>query len=350
MAKKVVVGMSGGVDSSVAAYLLKKQGYEVIGVTMEMWRDEPDVCEDGIEAKRIADQLGIQHVIMHFKPEFDEHVIGKFIEEYTLGRTPNPCVMCNRCIKWQALMERAKELGADYVATGHYAKIEKLENGRLAVRNSEAASKDQTYVLCQLTQEQLAHTILPLGDFSSKDEVRRIASELGLLSADKKDSQDICFISDGDYAKFLVEHGVEEKPGNFVDKDGNVLGRHKGIIHYTVGQRKGLGIAFGKPMFVIRIDAEKNEVVLGENEDLFTTEVYFNDANNISDEEFVPGKMYQGKVRYSSRTTNCTVEKISDDEYKAVFCEPVRAATPGQSIVLYDGEYVAGGGTIFTKI
>lgn len=350
MAKKVVVGMSGGVDSSVTAYLLKEQGYDVIGVTMEMWRDAPDVCEDGIEAKKVADQIGIPHVIMHFKPEFEERVVSNFINEYLQGRTPNPCVMCNRTIKWQALMERGKELGADYVATGHYARVEQLPNGRWAVKNSKAASKDQTYVLCQLTQDQLAHTVMPLGDFDSKDEIRAIASKLGLVSADKKDSQDVCFI-EGDYdsyGDFLKARLGEENlpgPGEFVWKDGTVVGQHKGIANYTIGQRKGLNIALGKPVFVQKIDVPNNRVILCDNEDLFVTDLTADTVNLVSEESLDPNKTYIGKIRYSDKGTPCHVT-YDGDLLHVHFERPVRAVTPGQTLVLYDGEYVAAGALI----
>ncbi|MCR4999401.1 MAG: tRNA 2-thiouridine(34) synthase MnmA [Lachnospiraceae bacterium] len=347
MAKKVVIGMSGGVDSSVAAYLLKKQGYDVIGVTMEMWRDAPEVCEDGIEAKKVADQIGIPHVIMHFKPEFESSVVQNFIDEYLCGRTPNPCVMCNRCIKWQALMNRGAELGADYVATGHYARVEQLPNGRYAVRNSKAAAKDQTYVLCQLTQDQLAHTIMPLGEFESKDEIRKIASGLGLVSADKKDSQDVCFIDD-DYGTFLETRLGKENlpgPGDFVWKDGTVVGKHQGITHYTIGQRKGLNIALGKPVFVQKIDVPNNRVILCDNDDLFVTELTADTVNLVSEEVLDPNKEYIGKIRYSDKGTPCHAS-LDSDVLTVKFERPVRAVTPGQTLVLYDGEYVAAGALI----
>lgn len=346
MKKKVVVGMSGGVDSTVTAYLLKEEGYDVIGVTMEMWRDEPEICEDAEEARELCKKLGIPHVIMYFKPQFEKCVVEPFISEYLNARTPNPCVLCNRNIKWQALMEKGRELGADYVATGHYANIEKLPNGRYAVKNSVSATKDQTYVLCQLTQDQLAHTLMPCGNYE-KPKIREIAASLGLDVATKKDSQDICFIDDN-YNLFLEERTSGKLPpeGNFVWKDGTIVGRHKGITHYTIGQRKGLNISLGKPAFVIRIDRERNEVVLGDNEDLFTNEVRANNWNMVSEPELSEEKEYVGKIRYAHKGTKCHVRKLGDNEYTVVFEEKVRAATPGQTLVLYDGDYVAAGAVI----
>nr|MCR5546509.1 tRNA 2-thiouridine(34) synthase MnmA [Lachnospiraceae bacterium] len=319
MNQTVVVGMSGGVDSSVAAYLLKEQGYHVIGVTMEMLKKAPEVGEEANDAKKICDRLEIPHYIMHFNEEFECKVMNPFVEEYLHGRTPNPCVLCNRNIKWQALMERGKKLGADYIATGHYARIIKLPNGRYTVKNAASMAKDQTYVLCQLSQEQLSHTLMPVGAYE-KEEIRSIAKKLGMEVADKKDSQDICFIDD-DYSDFLEErlHGNLPPEGNFVWKDGTVVGRHKGITHYTIGQRKGLNIALGKPVFVKKIVVEKNEVVLGDNEDVFTDSLVADQWNMISEETLDETKTYIGKIRYSHKGTECKVKKISDTEYQVNF-------------------------------
>ena len=260
--KKVVIGMSGGVDSSVAAYLLKEQGYEVIGVNMDVWQGEQE------DARTVADSLGIKYAVYDYKKQFKREVVDYFVEEYMAGRTPNPCNMCNRRIKWDCLLNAAKDFGAEYIATGHYARIDKLSNGRYAICNSVTATKDQTYALCNLTQEQLAHTLMPIGEYE-KDKVREIAKEIGIHIADKADSQDICFIPDGDYAAFISENIDKDiESGDFVDKTGKKLGTHKGIIHYTIGQRKGLNLPMGHPVFVTEIRPDTNEVVIGENEDI----------------------------------------------------------------------------------
>lgn len=355
--KKVVVGMSGGVDSSVAAYLLKKQGYEVIGVTMQIWQDENQFtqAENGgccglsavDDARRVADRLEIPYYVMNFKHEFKKNVMDYFTAEYLRGRTPNPCIACNRYVKWESLLQRSLEIGADYIATGHYARVEQLVNGRYAIRNSVTAAKDQTYALFNLTQEQLAHTLMPVGDYT-KDEIRAIAEEIGLMVAHKKDSQEICFIPDQDYAGFIDRECGEQvpPPGNFVSVDGEVLGRHKGITHYTVGQRKGLGIALGHPVFVVEIRPETNEVVLGENEDVFTDRLYADHLNFMSLPDIREPIMLNAKIRYSHAGSPCRVVRTGEGEICCEFMEPVRAVTPGQAVVLYDGDYVAGGGII----
>ena len=280
MSRKVVVGMSGGVDSSVAAWLLKEQGYDVIGVTMQIWQDEDTEVQEaeggccGLsavdDARRVAMDLGIPYYVMNFKEEFRKNVMDYFVGEYVEGRTPNPCIACNRHVKWESLLRRSIAIGADYIATGHYAQIDRLPGGRYSLKTSVTASKDQTYALYNLTQEQLSHTLMPVGSYH-KEEIRDMAERLGLPVAHKPDSQEICFIPDHDYASFIEEYtGRELPPGNFVDLDGNVLGRHRGITHYTVGQRKGLNLSMGRPVFVVEIRPETNEVVIGDNQDVFT--------------------------------------------------------------------------------
>ncbi len=357
MKKKVVVGMSGGVDSSVAAYLLKEQGYDVIGVTMQIWQDEEEAAKEenggccGLtavdDARRVAQHLDIPYYVMNFKKEFKCKVMDYFVEEYLHGRTPNPCIACNRYVKWEALLARSMEIGADYIATGHYARIDKLPNGRYAIRNSVTAAKDQTYALYNLTQFQLEHTLMPVGEYA-KDEIREIAMKANLPVAHKPDSQEICFVPDNDYAGFIEREcqGNVPGPGNFVTKDGIIIGQHKGITHYTIGQRKGLKLAMGHPVFVTEIRPETDEVVIGENEDVFTTELCCKNVNYMALEEFNEPRRFLGKIRYSHKGAYCTVYPLGNGIIKCVFEEPVRAVTPGQAVVLYEGECVALGGTI----
>lgn len=345
--EKIIIGMSGGVDSSVAAYLLKKQGYQVLGVTMVTLPGEMmGESNPAAEAKKIADAIGIEHYTIDFTKEFRQNVMDYFVAEYQAGRTPNPCVVCNKKVKWDSLIEKGRELGAELVATGHYARIDKLPNGRYAFKRASCQQKDQTYVLYGLSQEQLKMARLPLGEYS-KEEIRGIAADLGLDVANKKDSQENCFIPDNDYGRFITEYtGKEIKPGNFVDVNGNVLGQHKGIIHYTIGQRKGLNIALGKPAFVVSIDKDKNEVVLGDNEDIFKTVLYADQLNFMSVQDVKEPVRVWAKIRYNHKGDWATVEKVEEDKVKVTFEQPVRAITPGQSVVFYDGDYILGGGTI----
>ncbi len=358
MKKRVVIGMSGGVDSSVAAYLLQKQGYEVIGVFMKIWQDERDdyVENEGgccslsasEDARRVCDKLGMPFYVLNFKEVFKKKVIDYFVEEYFYGRTPNPCIACNKYIKFDALLEKAKALEAEYVATGHYARISYDEKfKRYTLKKSDAMAKDQTYVLYNLSQEQLKHTLMPLGEYSSKDQIREIARELGLVVANKPDSQEICFVTDNDYGRFLTEkQGESIKPGFFVDTKGNRLGTHKGIVHYTVGQRKGLGIAFGKPMFVVEIIPESNIVVLGDETEVFHKELIASEVNLILYEKLDSPIKVTAKIRHTAKAEAAEVIPLSDGRIRVVFENPQRAITPGQAVVFYDGDYVVGGGTI----
>ncbi|HIR71787.1 MAG TPA: tRNA 2-thiouridine(34) synthase MnmA [Candidatus Pullilachnospira gallistercoris] len=353
--KKIAVGLSGGVDSAVAAYLLKERGYEVIGVTMQtcgadcssqsVWRRREEAAVG--DAAEVARTLGISHVVLDFSGEFRHRVIDYFVEEYLHGRTPNPCNVCNRFVKWEALLRESARLGAGEIATGHYAKIHRLENGRFSVCRSAADAKDQTYALYDLTQEQLARTQMPVGDYT-KEEIRKIAGELGLPVAAKKDSQDICFIPDGDYGTFLEREAKDRLPGpgNFVLEDGTVVGRHEGIIHYTIGQRKGLKIALGRPVFVKKIDFARNEVVLSDNAELFTDHLTAEKINPMAVEKFCPSQEFVAKIRYSHRGTRCRISEVSEKGMRIEFEEKVRAVAPGQPVVLYIGDDVAGGGII----
>lgn len=348
--------MSGGVDSSVAAWLLKEEGYEVIGVTMQIWQDEePDLMEKnggccGLsaveDAGKVARALDIPYYVMNFKREFQKNVIDYFVEEYLAGKTPNPCIACNRYVKWESLLKRSMEIGADYIATGHYARVEQMKNGRFALRNSVTAKKDQTYALYNLTQFQLAHTLMPVGDYT-KEEIRMIAKENHLPVAAKPDSQDICFVPDGDYAGFIERQapGKAPGPGNFVSETGDILGTHKGITHYTVGQRKGLGLSMGHPVFVSELRPETNEVVIS-GSDVFQTKLACNQINFMGMEDLKTPRRLWAKVRYAHAGQWCTASQTGEDKIQCIFEEPVRAVTPGQAVVFYDGEYVMGGGTI----
>lgn len=351
---KALIAMSGGVDSSVAACMMVEKGYECIGCTMKLYANddigiskEHTCCslDDVEDARSVANNLGIPYYVMNFSELFKERVIDNFIDCYENGRTPNPCVECNRYLKFEKLYERARELGCDKVVTGHYARIEETEDGYL-LKKALDPSKDQSYVLYKLTQDMLAHTLFPLGEYC-KDDVRTIAEKHGFINADKPDSQDICFVPDGDYVSAIKRFTNREYPsGDFVDAEGNVLGTHKGIIAYTIGQRRGLGISAKESLYVCDICPSENKVVLGSNSDLFSREVYVENMNWISggcDKKEIRCK---AKIRYRQKETDATVYVLEDNFIKIVFDEPQRAVTPGQSAVLYNGDIVLGGGTI----
>ena len=344
--EKVIVGLSGGVDSSVTAYLLKEQGYDVTGVNVHMFAN-PEADHSAEDARKVAEYLGIPYITRDLSDVFEQSVIRYFIDSYQKGQTPNPCVMCNHTVKWRGLLESCRHMGAVRLATGHYAGIGRQPNGRLAVERAVSAAKDQSYVLYRLTQKQLADTLMPLGAYE-KEEIRAIAEMAGIPVADKPDSQEICFIPDNDYAGFIRRHTGKEFPqeGNFVTADGRILGRHKGIVHYTIGQRKGLNLAMGHPVFVTQIRPGTNEVVIGSNEDVFTTKVTFREAAFMASTDFTEEGRLWGRIRYGHKGSWCRVAEIGDGVYEAEFEEPVRAATPGQSIVLYSGIAIAGGGYI----
>ena len=359
MAKKVVVGLSGGVDSSVAAYLLKKQGYDVIGVTMQICQEQEVIEEEenggccGLsavdDARRVAQALDIPYYVMNFRQVFQKQVMDYFVEEYLQGRTPNPCIACNRYVKWESLLQRGLELGADYIATGHYARIIQLPNGRYSLKTSKTTAKDQTYALYNLTQHQLSHTLMPVGEYT-KEEIRQIAEEAGLPVAHKADSQEICFIPDNDYAGFIDREAKDRvpKPGNFVTTDGKILGQHKGITHYTIGQRKGLNLSMGKPVFVTKICPKTNEVIIGDNEDVFTNTLLCKNINYMGMEDLNQPRKVFAKIRYAHKGEMCLLEKVGEDMIRCTFDNPVRAVTPGQAVVFYEQDYVLGGGTIIS--
>ena len=355
MNTRALIAMSGGVDSSVAAYLMLQQGYECIGCTMKLYENtdagipQGHTCcslSDIEDAAAVARSMGMPHYVFNFTAEFREQVIGKFIRCYQCGRTPNPCIECNRHLKFSHMYRRAMELGCGYIATGHYARVERREDGRWLLKKGLDQEKDQSYVLYMLTQELLSHLKLPLGELT-KAQVRAIAEERGLLNARKHDSQDICFVPDGDYEGFIRRYtGAEYPPGDFVDEAGNVLGRHRGMIAYTVGQRRGLGVSGGRKLYVCRKNMEDNTVVLGDNDRLFTS-VLRADRVNLIDRDRIEGELRcAAKIRYSHGEAPCVVTQTDDDEIQVVFDEPQRAITAGQAVVLYDGDTVIGGGTI----
>lgn len=353
--ERVVVAMSGGVDSSVAAGLLAQQGYEVIGITMQLWpADLPKNHESGCcslsaveDARRVAHTLGIPHYVINLRDAFDRDVIHNFVEEYAAGRTPNPCVRCNKFIKFDAFLERARALGAAYISTGHYARIRyDEESSRYQLLNSADPNKDQTYALYGLTQEQMAHTLFPLGGLT-KDRTRELAEQMGLITAKKPDSQEICFVPDNDYARFLshrAPHAI--KPGRIVDREGTVLGEHGGVANYTVGQRRRLGISAPIPLYVTKLHPETGDVIVGPDEALFTRRLVAESFNWIEGPPEEETLEVQSKIRYTMKATPARLRTQGDGLVEVTFDEPQRAITPGQSVVCYDGERVIGGGVI----
>lgn len=341
--KKVVVAMSGGVDSSVTAALLKKQGLEVIGVTMQVWGDAQKLAIS--DASKVAKQLDIPHQIVDLRESFEKQVITYFTNEYLQGRTPNPCVVCNRYIKFGELLNFAKTLGADYIATGHYARVVK-ENERYLLKKSASSIKDQTYPLWRLTQEQLASIMFPLSGYE-KTETRKLASEFALPVANKPDSQDICFVADHDYVGFIERvTGQKMQAGNFVDKNGKIIGQHKGLYHYTIGQRRGLGVTIGQPLFVTRIDAKRNEVVLGPELELLSEDLIASELNFIAFEKLLAPMQVNVKIRSHAKEVLASILPIAGARVRVVFTKAQRAVTAGQSIVFYKDDLILGGGII----
>lgn len=343
--KSVVLGMSGGVDSSVSAILLKEQGYNVYGVTMELIANDGSAVRD---AKAVCDKLGIEHYVLDLKDIFKEKVIDVFIDEYQKCRTPNPCIYCNRYLKFGAMYEFAKSIGADYVATGHYAKVEYSEKyGKNVIKKSNAGKKDQTYVLCNISPEIVDHIVFPLEKFESKDEIRKIAREHGLEVAQKPDSEDICFIPDNDYITFLDKHNIQGmRHGKIVDTKGTILGKHQGLHRYTIGQRRGMGISSSTPLYVVKLNKENNQLVVGQEEELYTDTVYVEDTNCILFDKFEEGLEVEAKIRYSAPAKPAVIHVNEDNTLTVKFKEKVRAVTPGQAIVFYIGDILVGGGKI----
>jgi len=359
---RVLVAMSGGVDSSLAAALLVEQGYDVIGATMQIW--DKDIPEDDAEnrgccslsaiddARKVADTIGIPYYVLNFRDLFQETVVEYFIREYGAGKTPNPCIACNRFVKFEGLLQKALALGAEYVATGHYAQIGYDEKqGRHTLSKGVDHTKDQSYALYHLNQNTLKHFLMPLGNYT-KVKTRQLAADLKLSVANKPESQEICFVPDDDYKRFLAERSPGAlKPGDILDVHGNILGKHQGVPLYTIGQRKGLGIATGTPLYVAELNYEKNQVIVGSNQDVFASELIAGDLNFITMDALKQPITVSAKIRYGLREGMATVTPLDDGQRVHVaFDEPQRAITPGQSVVFYDGDLVIGGGMIIQSI
>ena len=349
--KKVTVAMSGGIDSAVAALLVQNAGCEAVGATMllcpKILPDGTDAMQSDIsDAQSVCEKLGIEHRVYNLSDEFKKTVIKDFTDTYMSGATPNPCIVCNRLLKFGKLLDLSLESGSDMIATGHYSRIEKNENGRYLLKKATDAKKDQTYMLWSLTQHQLAHTLFPLGGLQ-KTEIREIGAKNGFINAHKSDSQDICFVPDGDYASFIENHlGIRFPEGNYIDENGNILGKHKGMIHYTIGQRKGLGISMNRHIFVIKKDASTNTVTLADEDRLFTDKVIINNINLIPFDTFEGKLEVEAKIRYSQSQSHAFAEITGEDEITLTFSTPQRAPARGQSAVMYIGDTVVGGGII----
>lgn len=351
---KAASAMSGGVDSSVVAYLLKEAGYNVTGVTLKLIAENDKAVSgtcaslEGVcDAKAVCDKLGVEHMVIDFTNEFKENVMDRFANAYLNGYTPNPCVDCNRYIKFSCMLDYIEQMNMDVFATGHYARVEyDNASGRYLLRKPKDVLKDQTYFLYALSQKQLAKVRFPLGGMT-KNEVREVALAQGLVNAKKKDSQDICFVPDGDFASFIKRHSdIEEKAGNFIAPDGTILGIHSGAYKFTIGQRKGLGVALGKPAYVLGTDIPQNTVTLGENEDLFKTRLYAEDVNLIAIDKIEKPMRVEAKIRSAHKAAPAVAEQTENGRIVVDFDEPQRAITPGQSVVLYDGDVVIGGGIV----
>ncbi len=350
--EKVVIGLSGGVDSAVAAYLLKEQGYDVIGVMLNLsqndavyLRQEGGCCSlsSVLDARKVAEFLEIPFYVLNYKDVFKEKIVNYFVEDYMSGNTPNPCIECNRHIKFGKFLRNARMLGANYMATGHYANVENI-NGKFVLKKGIDSKKDQTYMLYTLTQDQLKHVLMPCGNYT-KEQIRDIAKGIGMDIYNKRDSEEICFIPDGDHGNFISEIR-KVKQGNFIDKNGKVLGKHKGIVYYTIGQRKGLNLSLGKPGYVIEIREKTNEIVIGNEEEIFFNNVIIDNVNIISGSIHGVPENIQAKIRYQSKFCDAKIDIVNDNEAKIIFSEPQRAITRGQSLVFYDGDIVVGGGII----
>ncbi len=342
MENKILLGMSGGVDSSVAAKLLINSGFNTVGATLKLCPNEDDTAT--ADAKAVCDKLNIPHYSFNLQNEFNEYVIEAFIKSYLEGLTPNPCIECNRHIKFGEMFNIANSLGIEKLATGHYADTVKCGD-RYLIKKAKDAQKDQSYVLYMLKSEQIKNIVFPLGKLT-KNEVREIAAENGFINANKKDSQDICFVENGKYAEFVANRHGTSYPGDFIDVNGNFLGRNEGVIHYTIGQRKGLKVSFGVPMFVVNKNAENNTVTLGTNEDLYTNIVYFKNASFAAFDNLESQLKVIAKLRYSAKEQPATLERVEENKYMLKFPDPVRAVTPGQFAVIYDGDTLLGGGEI----